>query len=241
MGAMYLKSWLNMGGPNNRSMKVWDLGGVNAMSAESVRGSFELTSSNIRQLKQHAKSKLNENAHVTTFSVACAHALQCLVKAEEPKSEGVAFLFSVDCRSRLETPLPSTYFGNCIIGHKVMGGTKKLLGDEGFVNGVEGMNEALKKLEDGVFGEAVNLSTMMKIARDNRIFTTAGSPRFEVYSIDFGWGRPLKVDMTSIGKTGAFCVSESRNENGGVEISLVLNKQEMEAFGSHFNQGLQSL
>ncbi|QCD92704.1 phenolic glucoside malonyltransferase 1-like [Vigna unguiculata] len=241
MGAMYLKSWLNMGGPNNRSMKVWDLGGVNAMSAESVRGSFELTSSNIRQLKQHAKSKLNEDAHVTTFSVACAYALQCLVKAEEPKTEGVAFLFSVDCRSRLETPLPSTYFGNCIIGHKVMGGTKKLLGDEGFVNGVEGMNEALKKLEDGVFGEAVNLSTMMKIARDNRIFTTAGSPRFEVYSIDFGWGRPLKVDMTSIGKTGAFCVSESRDENGGVEISLVLNKQEMEAFGSHFNQGLQSL
>ncbi|BAU01353.1 hypothetical protein LR48_Vigan10g250000 [Vigna angularis] len=241
IGERCLKNWLNIGGPNNRSMKVWDLGGVNAMSAESVRGSFELTSSNIGQLKQHAKSKLGENAHVSTYLVACAYMLQCLVKAEQPKTDGVAFLFSVDCRTRMETPISSTYFGNCIMGHKVMDGTRKLLGDDGFINGVEGMNEALKKLEDGVFSEAVNMSTIMKIARDNRILTTAGSPRFEVYSIDFGWGRPMKVDMTSIGKTGAFCVSESRNENGGIEISLVLKKQEMETFVAHFNQGLQSL
>ncbi|KAG2384114.1 uncharacterized protein HKW66_Vig0151230 [Vigna angularis] len=155
IGERCLKNWLNIGGPNNRSMKVWDLGGVNAMSAESVRGSFELTSSNIGQLKQHAKSKLGENAHVSTYLVACAYMLQCLVKAEQPKTDGVAFLFSVDCRTRMETPISSTYFGNCIMGHKVMDGTRKLLGDDGFINGVEGMNEALKKLEDGVFSEAV--------------------------------------------------------------------------------------
>ncbi|WVZ14415.1 hypothetical protein V8G54_011981 [Vigna mungo] len=229
IGAMYLQSWLNIGGPNNRSMKVWDLGGVNAMSAESVRGSFELTSSNIRQLKQHAKSKLDENAHVSTYSVACAYVLQCLVKAEQPKTDGDSY--------------GDTHFLHVFwkLHLKVMEETKKLLGDDGFINGVEGMNEALKKLEDGVFSEAVTLSTMMKIARDNRILTTAGSPRFEVYSIDFGWGKPMKVDMTSIGKSGAFCISESRNENGGVEISLVLNKQQMETFVAHFNQGLQSL
>jgi len=92
------------------------------------------------------------------------------------------------------------------------------LGDDGFMNALEGMNETLKKLEDGVLSEAVTLSTMMRIGRDHRIYTTAGSPRFEVYSVDFGWGRPKKVDMTSIGKTGAFCISESRDGNGGVEI-----------------------
>ncbi|CAJ1947124.1 unnamed protein product [Sphenostylis stenocarpa] len=238
---MYVKSWLNFGGPNNRSTKVWDLGGANATSTESIRGSFELTSSNIQQLKQHAKSKLKEDANVSTFSVTCAYVLHCLVKAEQPKANGVAFLFSVDCRSRLEPPLPSTYFGNCIIGHKVMDGTNKLLGDDGFINALGGINETLKRLEDGVLSGAVTLSTMMQISRDNRILTTAGSPRFEVYSVDFGWGRPKKVDMTSIGKTGAFCLSESRNENGGVEISLVLNKQEMETFTAHFNAGLKCL
>jgi len=124
MGSMYVQTWLNIGGPNNRSMKVWDLGGGNATLNESVRGSFELTSSHIQQLKRHAKPKLKENAHVSTFSVTCAYVLQCLVKAEQPKTEGVAFSFSVDCRSRLEPPVPSTYFGNCIVGHKIMDGQR---------------------------------------------------------------------------------------------------------------------
>lgn len=88
---------------------------------------------------------------------------------------------------------------------------------------------------------AVSFSTLMQIARGDKLVTTAGSPRFEVYSIDFGWGRPKKVDMTSIGKTGAFCLSESRNDKGGIEISLVLNKQEMESFSTHFTSGLESL
>ncbi|KAG4911721.1 hypothetical protein AAZX31_19G028300 [Glycine max] len=242
IGAMYLNSWLNIGGPNNRSMKVWDLGGANAVTNEAIRGSFELTPSNIQKLKQHAKSKLKENnAHVSTYSVTCAYVLQCLVKTEQPKANGVAFLFSVDCRARLEPPIPSTYFGNCIIGRRVMDETMKLLRDDAFINALEGINEAMKKLEDGVLNGAVTLSTMMQIARDNRILTTAGSPRFEVYSIDFGWGRPKKVDMTSIGKTGAFGVSESRNDTGGIEVSLVLNKQEMETFTAHFTQGLESL
>ncbi|XP_027359493.1 phenolic glucoside malonyltransferase 1-like [Abrus precatorius] len=239
MGAMYVNSWLNFGGPNNRSMKVWDFGG--AMSKESTRGSFELTSKNVQKLKQHEKSKLKENAHLSTYAVTCAYVLQCLVKAEQPKANGVAFLFSVDCRSRLEPPIPSSYFGNCIIGHKVMNETKKFVGDDGFIHALEGITEALKKLDDGVLSGAVTLSTMMQIANDNKILSTAGSPRFEVYGIDFGWGRPKKVDMTSIGKTGAFCLSESRNENGGIEIGLVLNKQEMEVFAAHFTQGLESL
>ncbi|KAK7316292.1 hypothetical protein VNO77_35220 [Canavalia gladiata] len=238
IGALYVNSWLNFGGPNNRSVKVWDFGG--AISDEATRGSFELTSKNIQKLKQHAQSKLKENAHLSTFSVTCAYVLQCLVKVEQPKTNGVAFLFSVDCRSRLDPPIPNTYFGNCIIGHKVMDETKKLLGEDGFINALEGINESLNKLEDGVLNGAVTLATMMQIAKDNRIFSTAGSPRFEVYSIDFGWGRPKKVDMTSIGKTGAFCLSESRNENGGIEIDLVLNKQEMESFAAHFAQGLES-
>ncbi|KAI9082922.1 hypothetical protein K1719_035065 [Acacia pycnantha] len=37
-----------------------------------------------------------------------------------------------------------------------------------------------------------------------RIFSAAGSPRFEVYNSDFGWGRPKKVEIVPIDNTGAF-------------------------------------
>lgn len=41
----------------------------------------------------------------------------------------------------------------------------------------------------------------------------AWSPRFEVYSVDFGWGRPKKMEITSIDKTAAIFMSVNRNGN----------------------------
>jgi hypothetical protein len=69
----------------------------------------------------------------------------------------------------------------------------------------------------------------------------AGSPRFELYNTDFGWGRPRKVEMISIDRTGAICLSDSRDGGGGIEIGLVLKKQEMEVFASLFSRGLEAL
>lgn len=119
-----------------------------------------------------------------------------------------------------------------------------MIGEDGFINALEGINEALDRVkDDGVLNGAENwMSNMLNVSvTENKIYSTAGSPRFEVYGVDFGWGRPKKVDITSIDKTGAFSLSESRNDNGGIEIGLVLNKQEMEAFSALFVQGLESL
>ncbi|KAK7381246.1 hypothetical protein VNO78_33783 [Psophocarpus tetragonolobus] len=240
IGATYAKNWLNFRGPNNRSMKLFGFGG--AVPTEAIRGSFELTSSDIQKLKQHAKFKLKKYAHVSTFSVISAYVLQCLVKAEPPKTNGVGFIFSADCRFRMEPPVPSTYFGNCIVIHKVLDETKNLLGDDGFGNALMGISEALNRLEDGLINGALalNLNAWMEFSRDEKLITVAWSPQFETYSVDFGWGRPKKVDMTSIGKSVMFGLWESRN-SGGLEISLVLEKQEMEAFSAHFTEGLESL
>ena len=79
------------------------------------------------------------------------------------------------------------------------------------------------------------------VSETPRLFSVAGSPRFEVYGIDFGWGRPEKVDVTSVDKTGAFSLSESRDHSGGIQIGLALTKNQMEAFSRVFAQGLESL
>ncbi|WJX65747.1 hypothetical protein P8452_50373 [Trifolium repens] len=120
---------------------------------------------------------------------------------------------------------------------------KKFVGKDGFLSALEGMNEGLNKVKnDGVLNGAENwLDHMFNANESIKIYSIAGSPRFEVYGIDFGFGKPKKVDMTSTDKTGAFSLSESRNNEGGVEIGLALNKQEMEAFTTLFVQGLESI
>ncbi|KAJ1381941.1 Transferase [Sesbania bispinosa] len=237
---VYLKSWLTYGGEtNNRSLKVWET--ISGTQTDAVKGLFELTPSHIQKLKQHAQSKVKNKVRLSTFSVTCAYLLACVVKVDQPKSNRVAFVFSVDCRPRLEPPIKPTYFGNCIVSQLVVAETRAILGDDGFINALEGITDLLSSLEDGVLNEAENWMTKIQSVMGDRLFSTAGSPRFEVYSIDFGWGRPKKVDVTSIDKTGAFSLSESRNNDGGVEIGLALNKRQMETFAELFAQGLESL
>ena len=117
-----------------------------------VRGTFELTPSDVKKLKMVAEeaSRLNnENLKVSTFSVTCAYLLDCLVKAEETKQDKLLFIFAVECRSRLDPPIPVTYIGNCVAGAKALVETKRLLENDGFIATLEAISEALKRFEDG--------------------------------------------------------------------------------------------
>nr|XP_048328103.1 phenolic glucoside malonyltransferase 1-like isoform X2 [Ziziphus jujuba var. spinosa] len=113
----------------------------------------------------------------------------------------------------------------------------------GICYAVEAISESIRGLENGVLNAAVPpprpTNDAKKSERKERMLTVAGSPRFEVYSIDFGFGRPAKVEVTSIDKTGAMSLSESRDGNGGVEIGLVLSMQEMKSFASLFAKVLE--
>ncbi|GMN36566.1 hypothetical protein TIFTF001_042463 [Ficus carica] len=68
----------------------------------------------------------------------------------------------------------------------------------------------------------------------------AGSPRFGVYEVDFGWGKPEKVEIVSVERTGAMALVESRDGSGGIEIGLVLKKHKMDVFSSLFHAGLEN-
>jgi isoflavone 7-O-glucoside-6''-O-malonyltransferase len=230
------------GGPNNKSLKVWDSFGTS--KTDAIKSLFELTPSNIQKLKAYAKNEMKMNVtNLSTFSITCAYVLSCLVEVEKPKEEKVMFIFTIDCRTRLDPQISSMYIGNCVRGQKVELEPKKLVGKDGFLSALEGMNEGLNMVKnEGVLNGVENwLDHMFNANESIKIYTIAGSPRFEVYGIDFGFGKPKKVDMTSTDKTGAFSLSESRNNDGGVEIGLALSKQEMEAFSTLFVQGLESI
>ncbi|KAI4346680.1 hypothetical protein L6164_007553 [Bauhinia variegata] len=214
-----INGWKNFYGPNNRSLMVWNW--VDKIPAEAIRGTFELTPSHLQKLRESAASKFKDkSSSISRFALACAYAWALMVKADQTKINRAILIIAVDCRE-----------------------TKNLLGNDGFVSALEAIMEAFDRLEE----KGVLLSNAKTFVMDladpteQRVFTIAGSPRFEVYSIDFGWGRPMKVEMTSIDKTGAFCLVESKHGNGGIEIGLVLSKPLMESFATLFAHGLESL
>nr|KYP52545.1 Anthocyanin 5-aromatic acyltransferase [Cajanus cajan] len=241
IGEAYANSWLNFGGEaNNRSLKAW--GSLDGVQNDVVKGFFELGPSHIQKLKKLAESKVvGKKVKVTSFSVTCGYVLACAVKVDTPKRDKAAFVITVDCRGRLDAVISETYFGNCVVPKMVVVEKSELLGEDGFVKGVEGISEVLRGLEEsGALHDAENWMKKIQGVLGDRLFSVAGSPRFEVYGIDFGFGRPKKVDVTSIDKTGAFSLSECRDQ-GGIEIGLALTKDQMEEFSRLFNQGLESL
>ncbi|XP_022632260.1 phenolic glucoside malonyltransferase 1-like [Vigna radiata var. radiata] len=196
----------------------------------------------IQKLKQYGNSKVKVNVRLSTFSVTCAYVLACLVKANQVKEENVLFALPVDCRARLDPPIPAKYFGNCVKGECVVALTKELVGKDGFICALERIVEALNRVkEEEVLNGAEKWVSLLHDPGEAKTIASAGSPLFEFYSIDFGWGRPKKVDLVSTDKTGAFSISESKDINGGIEIGLMLPKSEMEDFTSLFLQGFDSL
>lgn len=162
----------------------------------------------------------------------------CSSKHGPISSEGerdVLFVFSVDYRSRLDTPLPRNYFGNCIIVKYFIMNATKFEEDNGIAMVAKRIGDFINGLQRGPSAGVWEALTPPSFSDPRtQIIGVAGSNKFGFYGSDFGWGRPWAVEITSIDRTGAFSLTEAGDDNGGVEIGLALTKHEMEAFASLF-------
>nr|CAD1820979.1 unnamed protein product [Ananas comosus var. bracteatus] len=207
--------------------------------------SFSLGRDWIEQLKQRVTAKAAENGlaiHSSTFVAACAFAWICLIKSQRGSAnkKSAHLLFSVECRSRLNPPIPEEYFGNCLRPCFVEAKMADLVEKDGVLAAAMAIGRAIKGLENGVLEGAEGWMQKILSILPEGPMSVAGSPRFQVYGTDFGWGRPKKVDLPSIEKTpGTVSLAESSDEQGGVEIGLVLPKDEMDAFQSCFYDELK--
>ncbi|XXG39028.1 hypothetical protein AAC387_Pa01g0097 [Persea americana] len=147
-----------------------------------------------------------------------------------------------------ETSLPLTFFDVPWLG--VHAGSDIAMGDDdddGFVAACKGISRAIQRLDgnddDGVLGGSDRWFRRLLsiLASGERIITVAGSPKLGVYDIDFGFGRPRKVEVISIEETGAISLAESRDDAGrGIEVGLALPKHEMEQFTYYYEKGLKN-
>uniref|UniRef100_A0A0E0KUV4 Uncharacterized protein n=1 Tax=Oryza punctata TaxID=4537 RepID=A0A0E0KUV4_ORYPU len=155
---------------------------------------------------------------------------------EGPRGDGRAHLvFPVDHRSRLEPRVPEKYLGNCI-GPGIATAPKKEL--DATTTIVDGLFTACAAVAAGI-DEAVRGETaywdrwverITEACMDDMSLSVAGSTRFAVYDVDFGFGKPAKVVVVSVAKTDAMSVAEDRSGSGGIEVGIALSPARMERF-----------
>ncbi|XP_057790488.1 phenolic glucoside malonyltransferase 1-like [Salvia miltiorrhiza] len=201
-----------------------------------IRSTLLLTKNQIEILKNHVYAKTPNLGAVSSFTVISAYAWICSLKAaaapDDDDDEIVYFSFAANCRGRLNPPLPESYFGNCLVFVRAGSRRGSLRKEGGFVVAVESIREASRRIlqsDRGVVESADWPLDFRKYSGQWRV-SVAGSPRFDVYEADFGWGKAKKQEFVHIDRDMSISLCKSRDFEGGFEIGVSRKKAEMDVF-----------
>ncbi|KAJ6804634.1 malonyl-CoA:anthocyanidin 5-O-glucoside-6''-O-malonyltransferase-like [Iris pallida] len=221
-----------------------------------VRRTFVLDAPAIRSLKQRATQHYNGIVHngngivhngngnggnatrpPSTFLAIAAHSWSCFVRAKalDPDDDTV-FSFMADCRNRLEPPVEEGYFGNCVKFMYVRALVREVTAEGGracskigeSIRGI-GLEDPLADVDSWVADFAA-----LPYARTTNV---SASPRFRVYETDFGFGRPDRVELVSMNHEGEVAMVGGKEE-GSVQVTAALNRDQMDAYAKLFLGGL---
>ncbi|XP_031092353.1 phenolic glucoside malonyltransferase 1-like [Ipomoea triloba] len=216
-----------------------------------ARLTFILTRDDIQRLKNHILAHRPEQKHVSSFTVICSYVWTCLVKSrygpetENTDNEDEIFGCAAECRARLDPPAPENYFGNCLTAVVGFAKTEQLTSEKALVDAAALIGDSIRgqlyDKESGVFKGAENWFALLSAVKPDRSLSVAGSPKFDYYELDFGWGRPKKFEFASIDLTGAISFGKARDIEGGLEIGLSLLVTQIDSFSRIFTHGLKAL
>ncbi|KAL2251300.1 malonyl-coenzyme:anthocyanin 5-O-glucoside-6'''-O-malonyltransferase-like [Sesamum indicum] len=211
-----------------------------------VRATYILRQADIEKLKDLVLAKKPGLLQVSSFVVTASYVWTCFVKSEEQVDDDdvlQVFIFAADIRARIDPPVPASYFGNCLAYGLAKIEHKQLVGGEGFVIAAEAIADQIKNRlnnKDQVLKGAENWLSETKEMTAIRAFGVSGSPKFDLCSADFGWGRARKLETVSIdGEKHSMSLCKSRDSEGGLEVGISLPKARMDAFAAIFEEGLR--
>ncbi|CAN6239181.1 unnamed protein product [Urochloa humidicola] len=205
-----------------------------------VLATFRFTDKKLRALGRHVESETS--ARCSPYALACGAAWAGIVHARgRGRGDGefpvaARFGFVTGCKPRASPPIPASYFGNCLGLCRVEAKEDALTAAAAAAaiwRVIEGLAE-----EGGAFRDARGWVRWVREYASARAVTVAGSPKLRMYAAaDLGgaWGRPRKVEIASVERTGALALAESgRDGDGGIEVGLALPRAEMEAFQAFY-------
>ncbi|KAL9671772.1 hypothetical protein QQ045_009345 [Rhodiola kirilowii] len=220
-----------------------------------VRATFFFKRSEINKMREWIISQAEEEGeklHLSLFVLTSSLIWICHVKSQtatglsngEDDDDQCSFCFTLDCCDRYQyhSIVPMTYFGNCLcLGCYTSAKRIELQGENGLIVAVKAIGKTIKDLvAKGPTKDADKwLSGALEAFKNPKnMLSVAGSPRLGVYGLDFGWGKPEKVEVVSIEFPKAVSMAELRDEVGGIEAALVLDQPQMEAFIGIFEESI---
>ncbi|KAK4418751.1 Malonyl-coenzyme:anthocyanin 5-O-glucoside-6'''-O-malonyltransferase [Sesamum alatum] len=213
-----------------------------------VRATYTLSKNDIKKLKKLVQAKKPGLVHLSSFTITAAYVWTCLVKSaaeageEVDDNEPAYFVFAVDARQRLDPPVPAAYFGNCVAFGMTESTHGQLKVENGFSVAVELIGEVISKRvnnKDGILRDAESWVSKFAGLVRKRAMGVAGSPRFDLYDTEFGWGKPKKYEVVSIDPSESMSLCKSRELENGLEIGLSLPEKKMSSFAAVFSAGLK--
>uniref|UniRef100_A0A7N0UNP1 Uncharacterized protein n=1 Tax=Kalanchoe fedtschenkoi TaxID=63787 RepID=A0A7N0UNP1_KALFE len=217
-----------------------------------ARATFLMKRHEIQQLRKWVSARAkNEDLYLSTFVLLSSLTWVNLVKSETAAkiSPGSGndddrplchFFCAVDCRDRYEfkSQVPSAYFGNCLAVMDASAKRAELESENGLIIAVRAIGEKIKEMErrGALKDAALWFAKALESHKTGTVFSIAGSPRLGVYGLDFGWGRPEKVEVVSIDAERMSLAEARDDDSGGVEIGMALRKKQMEAFMANFEK-----
>ncbi|KAK4424718.1 Anthocyanin 5-aromatic acyltransferase [Sesamum alatum] len=214
-----------------------------------LRATFVLKKEEIQKLKNFISGKCPDISHLSSFTMISALVWVCSANSTAQSGEVVAddepeyFCFVADCRGRLNPPLPANYFGNCVALVKAELKHGEVKGDDGFVMAAKAIGEAIKETvynEKGILYGAEKWPDEYEKLVGKRQYAVAGSPKFDFYGVDYGWGKPKKFEALFIDEGGSISLCKSRDFEGALEIGLSKSMVQMDAFTAVFKEILES-
>nr|XP_043614072.1 malonyl-coenzyme A:anthocyanin 3-O-glucoside-6''-O-malonyltransferase-like [Erigeron canadensis] len=205
------------------------------------RATLILTRNVLNQLKKRVSEKLPTLAYVSSFTVACAYIWSCIAKTRNDELQ--LFGFVIDCRARMDPPIPVAYFGNCLGGCMTIEKTTLLTGKEGFITAAKVLGENLHKTltdNDGILKDITFYGELFKNGMPTTMIGVAGTPKLKFYDMDFGWGKPKKVETISIDYNGSISMNSCKESNEDLEIGVCLSTNEMAVFVRIFDEALET-
>ncbi|XP_057952220.1 BAHD acyltransferase DCR [Malania oleifera] len=185
------------------------------------------------------KSKLNANLPAgarpfSTFQSLSSHVWRAVTRARQLRPEDpTVFTMFVDCRRRVDPPMPESYFGNLI--QAVFTGTAAGLLAAQPAEAAAGMIQKAIEAHDAAAIEGRNAEWEEKPVifeyKDAGVNCVAvgSSPRFRVYEVDFGWGSPERVRSGSNNKfDGMAYLYQGKSGGRSIDLEITLDGAAME-------------
>ncbi|KAM7258913.1 hypothetical protein ACFE04_014654 [Oxalis oulophora] len=214
--------------------------------ADVVRSEFFMKRNHIEKLKRYI---VNNNTHgmannLSSFVAMCSFVWVCLIKSLETREEDDNYEvcrlgIPVDMRDRI-TGIPTTYFGNCVPGLFVDVRRSELIAQNGLAVAARAIGNCLEELKTNDASKVAEnwVATLSQNSSGSmHLLIVGGSPKFDLYNKDFGWGFPKKVEQLHVRHN--ISPSKCRDEEGGIRIGIELKRVEMDAFTRLFYQGLR--